>query len=354
MSTASDITPEVLRPSTARRAALFVAGVAVVFLLLNFGARWYLQNHGTNLGYRIVHAKWKLLEDIDEPVDWLVFGDSSGCHGIVPEVLGEVLGGSAINLATIANLLVVDDAWMLQRYIERFGPPKNVVLVHAIDVWHRGYNSALIGQIPQPWGFWESTPPTIELTEEQSRRLFLSRFVPLYAENSTLRSHLTHFGPPTDVPFSMTSSGFVPGQAHDRRRLARDLMRTHRFLEQKTRFRISSHNAKAMAVIGELADRHGFSVYLVNGPAYDVLAQSPAFDRYRRQKEARLGQMAAKYRRFYVLPDLPTYPHDEMEVSVDHVIPTVAPRYTRSIAEAIAERQRQEGQRAEARSINDR
>lgn len=331
----SDVTPEVLRPSTARRAAIFVAGVVVFFLLLNFGARWYLQNHGTNLGYRIVHAKWALLEELDAPVDWLVFGDSSGCHGIVPEALGEVLGGSAVNLATLANLLLVDDAWMLQRYIERFGPPKNVVLVHAFDVWHRGYNSALIGQIPQRWGFWEDTAPTIDFTADQKRRLFLSRFVPLYAENATLRDHLRHFGPPKDVPFSITATGWVPGQPHHAGRLAGDLARTRRFLEEQTQFRVSNLNAAAIEVIGKLSDQHGFPVYLVNGPLYDALAETPAFARYRRQKEARIERMVSKYPNFHAIDTLPTYPRASMEVYVDHVIPEVAPVYTRTIAEAI-------------------
>lgn len=331
---ASEVTPELLRTTTARRAALFVIGVLVAFLLLNFGARAYLQNHGTNLGYRIVHAKWRLLEEMEQPVDWLVLGDSSGCHGIVPEVLAEHLGGRAVNLATLANLLVVNDAWMLQRYIERFGPPKNVVLVHAFDVWHRGYNSALIGQVPQPWGFWEDTLPTLALTDEQTRRLFLSRFVPLYAEKSTLRAHLKNLGPPTEVPFSITPTGWVPARTHEPRRLARDLRRSQRFLEERKQFTLSNHNAKALDVIGELATTHGFSVYLVDGPIQDALADSEAFTRYRQQKVARLARSLGRYPSFHLIDRVAAYPAEALEV-VDHVVPDVAPDYTRAVAAAI-------------------
>lgn len=332
---ADEITPEVPRTSTGRRVALFVIGIVLVFMALNFGARGYLQNNGTNLGYRIVHAKWGLLDSMTEPVDWLVFGDSSGCHGIVPEVLAEELGGSAVNLATLANLLVVDDAWMLARYIERFGPPKNVVLVHAHDVWHRGYRSALVGQIPRPWGFWKEVPPTIDFTPAQERKLFLSRFVPLYAENTTLRAHLRNLGPPQELAFSMTDSGFVPARPHSPSRLARDINRTRKFLRENDRFRVSRLNTAAIDVIGRLSQKHRFPVYLVNGPMHEGIAARADFRAFQEQKSARLERMTDKYADFRVLHDLQTYATQEMEVCVDHVIPEMAPDFTRKVARSI-------------------
>ena len=57
----------------------------------------------------------------------------------------------------------------LDEYIERVGTPKHVVLVHAHDVWHRGYNSALIGQIPRPWGFWNHRRPSIHIASKYLR-----------------------------------------------------------------------------------------------------------------------------------------------------------------------------------------
>lgn len=333
----NEITPEVPRSSTARRAALMVGLMVVFFALINAGARWYLQNHGTNLGYRIIHHQWQLLEDMDAPVDWLVFGDSSGTHGIVPEAMTEVLGGTAVNLSTLANCQLADDAWMLQRYIERFGPPKSVVLVHAHDVWHRGYRSALIGQIPRPWGFWKTTAPTIDLTAEQERRLLLSRYVPLYGERETLKSHLAHLGPPTEIPFEPSPSGFVPARPHDRAKFNRDVGRTRKFLAQRDRFTVSRINAAAFDVIGELADQHGFSVYVVNGPMAAVIARSPRWARYHRQRTARLARMARAFQNVHALPDQATYAPAQMEISVDHVIPEVAPVYTRAVAESIRE-----------------
>ena len=57
-------------------------------------------------------------------------------------------GESAINLATIGDATVVNDAWMLETYLERFGRPNKVVIVHAYDIWHRELKQNVVVQIP--------------------------------------------------------------------------------------------------------------------------------------------------------------------------------------------------------------
>lgn len=330
-----DITPEVLRRSTARRVVVMLALAVLFFVLINLGARTYLESHGTNLGYRVIHNQWTLLDEMEAPVDWLILGDSSGVHGVVPEVFAEgVGGGTAVNLSTLANCLVVDDAWMLHRYIERFGAPKQVVLVHAHDVWHRGYNSTLIGQIPRPWGHWARTPPTLDLTVEQEAKIFLNRFVPVYARRDTLKAHLAAWGPPRDLTFEPTPSGWLPSRPHRAASFARDVARTRRFL-RKNRFRMSKHNRRALEVIGGLSDEHGFDVYLVNGPMAAQVAGDDDFVRYQRDKVARLRSMMRAHRRVVVVSAQSTHAAERMEVAVDHVIPDEAPRYTRFIADVI-------------------
>ncbi len=342
------VTPEVVRPSTARRAALLVVSILVCFVLLNMVARWYLDNHGTNLGYRMVHSKYELLGDLDEKVDWLVLGDSSGAHGIVPEAMAEVLGGKVVNLAILANLLVANDAWMLDEYIERNGPPKNVVMVHAHDVWHRGYNSALIGQIPRAWGIWRRREPTFELTLDQERKVFLSRYVPLYAEAKTLREHVKKWGPPKELDFKISDSGWIPAKPHSPSAFARDLARTRSFLA-RNRFKMSKINERALRRIGELSTKHGFNVYLVHGPMYEPVARSSGYTRYVEATEKRVRGMAKAWPNFHVLSDVLTYEAEQLEIYADHVIPEVAPEYSRELARRIKGYRREHGQEAVVR-----
>lgn len=332
----AEVTPELPRASTARRAALFVVGIVVCFLIVNAAARWYLQHNGTNFGYRIVHAKWTLVEELDAPAEWLVLGDSAGTHGVMPAVLAEELGGPAVNLATLANLLVAEDAWMLQRYIENVGPPKNVLVMHAYDVWHRGYKSALIGKIPLAWGFWERYQPPLDIAAEHQRKIFLSRYLPLYAERDTLRTHIARRGePPKWWRFEMSPDGFIPAFDHWPTSFAKDIQRVRRFLGRTPRFKVSPPNRAGLEALGKLAGEHGFDVYLVNGPMHRETARRDDFQRYQRQKQARLRAIAAPYPRLHVVDHLETFSARQMETCVDHVIPSVAPRFTRATARAV-------------------
>lgn len=334
------VTPEVVRPSTAARAAWLMVAIVVGFVALNGVARWYLQRHGTNLGYRMVHAKWQLLAELDAPpLDWLVLGDSSGAHGVVPEVLTEVLGGRAVNLSIVANLLIANDAWMLEEYIERYGAPKNVVLVHTIDIWHRGYKSALIGQIPRPWGLWRRREPRIELTAEHELNVFLSRFVPLYAESQTLRAHVKALGPPNPLDLKMTASGFIPAREHQPGRFGRDRARTERFVD-RNRFKLSDVNRRALDRIGALAGKHDFDVYLVHGPSYVGIERRATFQRYLDTERSGLENATRKHGRLHVVPDVFGFEARQMEI-FDHVVPKVAPDYTRMLATRLKARRQE-------------
>lgn len=314
---------------------MLLVATALGVILLNQGARWYLTANTTNLGYRMVDAKWTLLDDLEQPADWLILGDSSGAHGIVPEVWNEVLEGRAVNLAILANLIVVNDAWMLDEYIERFGPPKHVVLVHAFDVWKRKMNTALLGKIPRAWGYWSRSEPPVELDAEKMRKVFLSRYLPLYAESTTLKEHLEELGPPRDVNFEMTEDGFIPGRPHSATRLRKDLKRTKKFLRNNKKFVLSKQNRSALERIGALADKHGFNVFVVNGPQSESIARMTEFKNYRAQSEKTLSKVANKYANLHLVPDLLTYKFAQLEAYADHVTPEMAPTHTRDTAERV-------------------
>ena len=334
----------IARVTAARVAGLFV-GLVVLSVAVNLLASQYLRNHGTNLGYRMVTAKYDLLEELagGEPADWLILGDSSGAHGIVPSVWSEQMGGGTThNLAILANLLVVNDSWMLDEYISRVGKPKNVVLVHAHDVWHRGYNSALIGQIPRPWGFWNRRRPSIRLKSSHLRKVALSRFLPLYAEAGTLRSHIEHLGPDRDLGFEMDPGGWIPGQPHSSSRLHADTRRTIEFLEKNT-FQMSSHNRRALKVLARTADRQGFNVYVTHAPMLETIARRADFRAYVDAADARIASETSDHQRLYTVPGVKQFPLKDLEAYADHVTPDAAPTYTRRLARSVKNFEKAQG-----------
>ena len=331
-------------PSVGRLVGM-VLGLLGLVVGANMAARAYLHDHGTNLGYRMVTAKYDLLDELagGEPADWLILGDSSGAHGIVPEVWSETMGGGTThNLAILANLLAVNDAWMLGEYLKRVGVPKNVVLVHAHDVWHRGYNSALIGQIPRPWGFWERRLPKVHVADKHLRKVALSRYLPLYGESGTLRAHIQHMGPDRNINFEMDDGGWIPGQAHTPGRLRSDTERTITFLK-KNRFKMSKHNERALEVMARYADRQDFHVYVAHAPMLDSIARSRDFQRYVADADARITSETRDARNLYAVPGVLKFPFRDLEAYADHVTPDAAPTYTQRLATHIQKFREEQG-----------
>src|SRR5207253_10129783 len=138
--------------------------VCIIVAGINLTLQWSLNRFPINSGHGLVQAKWNLLKRLPAPIDVLVLGDSSGNQGVVPQLLGAALGGTTINACTLADALIVNDAWMLDLYIRRLGPPKRVILVHVYDVWERDISYDVWAQIPLPWGFWSDLDPRLSLT----------------------------------------------------------------------------------------------------------------------------------------------------------------------------------------------
>ncbi|MEB3357540.1 MAG: hypothetical protein VKK04_12500, partial [Synechococcales bacterium] len=69
-----------------------------MLILLNVLANGFLDYLISRQGYFLASYKWNLLTDLKQPADWLVLGDSSCNQGVVPEILSQELGGTALNL----------------------------------------------------------------------------------------------------------------------------------------------------------------------------------------------------------------------------------------------------------------
>ena len=154
-------------------------GVIVLLIGVNAIAGLYLHSNTTNWGYWIIRQKWDLLNSLQNPVDWLILGDSTCNQSVVPSVLERELSGKALNLCTIANMLLVDDYFMLTHYIDEFGPPANVVLVHVYDVWHRPGRYSKLGKF-LPWGYWSDFSPPITLEAHDYKDIFISYYWSLF------------------------------------------------------------------------------------------------------------------------------------------------------------------------------
>jgi hypothetical protein len=343
--TVSYLPEEIVQPVRGRQVAATWLAVLAIILVCNFVVAPRLLEGGRNLAGWIIGHKWRMLLRLEHPVDDLVLGDSSCNQGVNPVTLAQSLGdGKALNLCTIGDMLAVNDAWMLQSYIERFGAPKRVIIVHVYDIWSRNFDWSRVGSVPVGITALRSLRPPVQLQRWQLRSYLESRYFPLYSSNLSLQAKLRSGDPrlaKSPGPRRVDSLGFLADTVAFPDSVELDLQGHLRFLEKES-FKLSGDNRRSLARIAELAAKHGFEVYLASAPVYEGLAQAPVFQRYFGQVQEALATEGSEGSRIHLLFHPPmTFPASEMQ-NADHLVLHAADRYTRALAQQILQIERQQ------------
>lgn len=184
------LTREIVGRANWSEILLTAIGVISIVVLVNF---LLVLIPSTSRGYLALKNSWHLLQSVEEDVDLLVLGDSSCRQGVLPDVAAEILGlEDGLNLCTTGNALAVNDAWMLESYLERFSAPKAVIVVHVYDIWWREPSHPTVAQIPLEWGYWQRLRPRLDLNVTELVQFFTTRYVPLYANDRSVRRFVAH------------------------------------------------------------------------------------------------------------------------------------------------------------------
>jgi len=328
---------EILKPIKMHRALLIIFATLLLVLLMNLAVARYLLNHTNNRGYWLITQKWELLKTAPAPVDWLVLGDSSGNQGMMPEIVEQELGGKSINLATTAGMVALEDVWMLEEYIERYGPPANVIIVHTYDAWRRGLRSVMMSKVPLPWGYWRDLTPSPELSARDVFNIFTSRYLPLYGENKTLISILTGGLEKPDtlvnVRYRLEPDGFRSVQ-HSNSWLAGVEAEEQLEFVSNNNFKMSQINRESLDQLVILANQNDMNIFLVNGPIHEDLPGSDVFLTHFSDLQNALSETAEQSPNLYYIPDLIPFPASLL-VNYDHVTQEGAEKYTREIVSRI-------------------
>ncbi len=314
-------------------------GVIGLVLLVNLAAIGWVRFLTSNQGYFLISHKWQLLLDLEQPVDWLVLGDSSCNQAVIPERLSAELGGTVLNACTVGSVLAVNDAWMLEQHIRQVGAPKNVVLVHVYDSWTREITNETIGhlaKIPVSWQQLQQFQPALDLAWDDTSELFLQKYVPLYSANQTLSEWLrrpAHAWRKT-TGFYVSSTGFMAMHQPEPEVVVDDTQ-SHRGYVRSHSFSISEINRAALHRIQTLADQYQFNVYIASSPMHDQLYADRVFQAYFGQMQQTLKQATVGSDRLHVILDRPiTIPISQLQNS-DHVLEPAAQTYTQGLATAI-------------------
>lgn len=310
--------PESSAPTRPRPVLLTVVVALVVLVVANLGANVYLDRYPVNPSSLAVSEAWDRLESTGA-VDWVIVGDSSCAVGIDPVALTGRIGGTAVNLCTTGDFLAVDDAWMIQRYIELHGPPRGgFVIVHGYDIWARGaatFPHRTVAVLPRVQAASERFAPVIESPVSALTR-FVDRNIPLWSESASLRHLVEH----PSALFRRSDTGadrYRP--LRQRREDLLDLdIDTHRRVVSENSFKMSTLNFESLVTIAQVARSAGARVVIAPAPVVDELAGDRAWQRFESQMRAKVRSVLARSSIEVDLDDPPTFPAAWME-SVEHV-----------------------------------
>jgi hypothetical protein len=323
---------EILPKVTQRTVVGHLLAALTLLFLFNFSSYFFLSHYTSNYGFWVINNKWRLLVELEAPVNWLILGDSSANQGVIPAEIEAETGNQAVNLGTIGNMILVDDLWMLEEYIARFGPPEKVVIIHVFDMWHRSFNPMLLAHVPLPWGFWEDYTLSEELiAEEVEKDLFIERYLPLYAQTRTLRqvifSSLTRFRSPFDTGYRLDEKGYFYAQIPEPNLVVLGAEDQIRFASENA-FYVSYSNQILLGALARTADQHQMDIYLVNSPVYEGLYHAPSFQAYTQNMHSVLKDITNSSPYLHYIPEIATFPAEQMQ-NPDHLITSGAEVYTR-------------------------
>jgi hypothetical protein len=320
--------------TTMRQALITIFLTMLLVATANLLAKWYLGQYTLNRGYWLVNAKWELLGSMSEPADWLIVGDSSANQGVIPSIIEEQLGGQTVNLATTAGTILLDDLWMIEEHIKRFGPPKNVLVVHTVDVWHRDITYVVLSKIPRPWGFWKSSAIYPQLDSAKLPRVFLTRYLPFYGESGSILRVIARIATSPEKifqnPYTLEPGGYMRADGMVPEVTLEDVEHFTSTYERQERD-VSDINMALLNEMVVLADSYDFDLYLVNGPIYDGVVQHDPTRAYITRVNQTLEEVASQSDYVHHVDMLAMFPLEQMQSS-DHVIFAAARTFSEMLA----------------------
>ena len=311
-------------------------------------------------GYQIIEDKWRLMFDLQQPVDWEVFGDSTALDGVMPSILEAKLGSRSLNLATHAGVLLIPNAELLDLQLQRIGPPKRAVIVAAATTWPRPQQLralTTLSRTPLPWGFWHRLEPHLQLTPGQDWAMFLYRYCRIWSSDLTIanwlkslpRRAVARLTPSAAAPATPASErgdplleassedlqkGWQVGRIRTPEKVRKSIPRLGSQCDLE--FGISDINRRVVEAISRFATEQGFEVYYAHGPvlqeAYD---QAPTVRRYLQQADRGLAALIDPLPHCHYVRGVLLLPTDAMSDGL-HTNPRGARAYSAALAAALA------------------
>jgi hypothetical protein len=307
-----------------------------LFLGAEAGIRRYLAINPSSISSWLFDGKWNMLLTMKEGADWVILGDSSASFGIDRDLFHATTGQTAVNLATVAESLTVNDAWMLQTYIERFGPPKHVLLMRSARQFGLPVNEILATSVPLEYGYWERLEPNVPFDTHAKWLYLVNRYAPFYKAPRTVRQLLEPPWQGIPAAAQIQDGGFL--RFHERRpaQLIDSVAQLRQHLETQG-LGVSPASLAGLTALAKSAQRHGFHIYIALPPVCRAIYRNPRFRMEHRRLAAHLEALAARSPFLHLLEKEPMlFPVTDMQ-NADHLLASAATRYTAALVSRLAQ-----------------
>lgn len=301
-------------------------------LLINMAFFFYLKKYNPNKAYALIAHKWNKVFETSYKENWLILGDSSGNQGVDAQQFEKAGKGKALNLCTIADMLVVNDLWMLEKYIAQHDTPKKLLLVHTYDIWHRSNF---------PLGYMAQIPLSLQQDSSLSMRTlalpdwkkYLMNYFPLNYQRSSIAYLLQHPSQWLETSFEADQYGFEHRKEANIAAVLQDC-EEHLIFVKSNRFEVSHQNRQALERLAAIAHQHHIQVYLSNAPIYEKLYQDEKFQVYYQDMQYFLSDFCQTNNWRYINAPPMTFLAQEME-NADHLNLKAARRFTTHLIQEI-------------------
>ena len=337
----SGIINKIIYPKGIMNGITFCFAILVSVIIINYLIYLYLEAQPLRITlpdakWGWAHAplpSWHGLLELSAPVDNIILGDSTAGVNVLTGPITDRFGGSTINLGTNAGGGILVYAWMLEKYIQRWGTPRNVLLICTNNTYEYPHNTEYMAVVPLGWGYWDNIAPNWGKGELVD--LFIKKYIVIYSNSDILAnrllSPLTVFKQPYTkaVPSLTYSLGYNTGASD------MDSALKSRPAWAYGPFKPSLDSTIALKFMSNLAEKRGFNFYIIAGPECDEIFADPA-------RKARLSSwynyvaQFAELKNVYVIPNTPVLFKKELMQNPNHLRPEAERVYTEKFIDAIA------------------
>ena len=258
----------IIHPHGKLRIAITVFVAVILVIMINALAYQYLQNYPPKSAS--IFRLWDCfmgIQTMDKGANTLLLGDSTSLANLDTGAFADRLGGETIDLSVYAGMSMLADAWLLSAYVQKFGPPDNVVVSRRSHGYGVKHTVELLAAPPLPWAYWDKLGLAPAWEEGELFELFITKYLVLYSYADVSHERLVKFW---DF-FDTTRRPIVPTNTYTQGSKAEKVILdiTDRKTIDFQPFIPSLDATNAVRFMSDMAREKQFQLYFVFEPEWD-------------------------------------------------------------------------------------